>query len=126
MKKTILAFGAGQALQLVILAVALHITYADNTMLFCIIGGVAATVILGTGVVLDRIELAVKENEMDETAPLPKEIKVTNDKVEKESDAPAEGPKSGSNAQHTPKHIKLTVENPSSLMEKALAEVQNG
>ena len=88
MKKTILAFGAGQALQLVILAVALHITYADNTMLFCIIGGVAATVILGTGVVLDRIELAVKENEMDETAPLPKEIKVTNDKIEKEPPAP--------------------------------------
>ncbi len=113
-------------LQLVILAVALHITYADNTMLFCIIGGVAATVILGVGVVLDRIELAVKENEMDETAPIPKQIKVTNDKVEKESDAPAVGPKTGSNAQHTPKHIKLTVENPSSLMEKALAEVQNG
>ena len=95
MKKTILAFGAGQVLQLVILAVALHITYADNTMLFCIIGGVAATVILGTGVVLDRIELAVKENEMDETAPLPKEIKVTNDRIEKEPPAP---PKTDSNA----------------------------
>lgn len=123
MKKTIIAFGAGQVLQLVILAVALHITYADNTMLFCIIGGVAATVILGVGVVLDRIELAVKENEMDETAPIPKEIKVTNDRIEKEPPAP---PTSGSNAEHHPKHIKLTVENPSSLMEKALAEVQNG
>lgn len=122
MKKTILAFGAGQVLQLVILAVALHITYADNTMLFCIIGGVAATIILGVGVVLDRIELAVKENEMDEAAPLPKEIKVTNDKVEKIP----EPPKTDSNAEHHPKHIKLTVEDPSSLMEKALAEVQNG
>lgn len=119
MKKTILAFGAGQVLQLVILAVALHITYADNTMLFCIIGGVAATVILGTGVVLDRIELAVKENEMDETAPLPKEIKVTNDKVEKEP--------TKTDTEHKPKHIKLAVDGkPSSLMEKALAEVQNG
>lgn len=123
MKKTILAFGAGQVLQLVILAVALHITYADNTMLFCIIGGVAATVILGVGVVLDRIELAVKENEMDETAPLPKEIKVTNDKIEKIPDPP----KGGSNAEHHPKHIKLSIEGkPSRLMEAALAEVQDG
>ena len=92
-------------------------------MLFCIIGGALATVILGAGVVLDRIELAVKENDMEEAAPIPEEIKVTNDKIEKEPPAP---PKTDSNAEHHPKHIKLTVENPSSLMEKALAEVQNG
>lgn len=122
MKKTILAFVVGQVLQLVILAVALHITYTDNTMLFCIIGGVAATVILGTGVALDRIELAVQENDMDETAPLPKEIKVSNDKVEKIPDPP----KSDSNAEHKPKHIKLSIDGKSSLMEAALAEVQDG
>lgn len=124
MRKIIIAFAVGQGLQLALLGVALTITYADNTLMFCIIGGVITTAILGLGVVLDRIELAVKENDMDETAPIPKEIKVTNDKVEKEPPTP---PKSGSNAEHHPKHVKLTIEGkPSKLMEAALAEVEDG
>ena len=123
MKKTLIAFVLGQALQLVILVVAVHLTYASNTILFCVIGGVSATVILGAGVALDRIELAVRENDMEEAAPLPKEIKVTNDKVE--SDAPKKGPKTGSNA-ITPKeekHITIAFDGePSPLMVKALEE----
>lgn len=122
MNKTIIGFIAGQALQLLLLVVALKITYADSTMIFCIIGGAAATVILGAGVALDRIELAVKENEMEETAPIPKEIKVTNGKVEKESDAPKEGPKSGSNAQRPEKKITVKLEGGSPLMAKTLEE----
>ena len=123
MRKIIIAFAAGQGLQLALLGVALHMTYANDTMMFCIIGGLITTVILGVGVILDRIELAVKESDMDETAPIPKEIKVTTDKVEKIP----EPPKSGSNAEHHPKHVKLTIEGkPSSLMEAALAEVQDG
>lgn len=120
MNKTIIGFIAGQALQLLLLVVALKITYADSTMLFCIIGGAAATVILGAGVALDRIELAVKENEMEEAAPIPKEIKVSNDRIE--SDAPKTGPKSDSNAQHPEKKITLKLEGGSPLMAKTLEE----
>ena len=113
MRKIIIAFAAGQGLQLALLGVALHMTYANDTMMFCIIGGLITTVILGVGVILDRIELAVKETN----------IKVSTDKVEKI----LEPPKSGSNAERHPKHVKLTIEGkPSSLMEAALAEVQDG
>jgi len=115
MKKTLIAFIAGQALQLIILVVAVHLTYATNIVLFCCIGGGMATAVLGAGIFLDRIELAVQENDMEEAAPLPAEIKVTNDKVEKEPPKKEEG-----------KHIKIVAEKPSSLMEKALAEVGNG
>ena len=123
MKKALIAFVLGQALQVIILVVAVHLTYASNTILFCVIGGVSATIILSAGVALDRIELAVRENDMEEAAPLPKEIKVTNDMVE--SDAPKIGPKTGSNADQTKegKRIRIAFEgNPSPLMEETLKE----
>lgn len=123
MKKIIIAFVVGQGLQLIILAVALSLTYTENTMLFCAIGGGVAIAILGTGVALDRIELAVKENEMDETAPIPETIKVANDRIEKDPPSP---PKTGSNADRSNVgKIKIAFEGePSPLMAATLKEAE--
>lgn len=122
MRKIIIAFAAGQVLQLSLLGVALTMTYANDTLWFCIIGGLITTVILGVGVILDRIELAVKEKDMEETAALPEEVKVTNDRIEKDPPTP---PKTGSNADHSKegKRIRLALEGEhSTLMEETLKE----
>ena len=83
MKKVIIAFTAGQVLQLVILFAGQSLTYATNLLLFCAILGAAATLMLLLGSVLTALEAIPPEEELDEVAPIPKEIKVSNDKVER-------------------------------------------
>lgn len=84
MNKTIIGFIAGQLLQLLILVVALMLTYSTNTLLFCAIFGAASTLILMIGVMLERFEQIQKGE--DEVAPLPEEIVVTNDHVERKTE----------------------------------------
>lgn len=81
MKKTIIAFAAGQVMQLVLLFVGQSLTYSTNLLAFCAIIGIMATLMLLVGSVLASIEAI--PNEFDEVAPLPEEIKVSNDKVER-------------------------------------------
>ena len=52
MKKTIIAFIAGQAMQLVLLGVGMTITYSTNLLAFCAILGIMATLMLLIGSVL--------------------------------------------------------------------------
>ena len=81
MKKTIIAFTAGQIMQLVLLFVGQSLTYSANLLAFCAIIGIMATLMLLVGSVLASIEAI--PNEFDEVAPLPEEIKVSNDKIER-------------------------------------------
>lgn len=81
MKKTIIAFAAGQVLQLILLFVGMSLTYSTNLLAFCAIIGIMATLMLLVGSVLASIEAI--PNEFDEVAPLQEEIKVSNDKVER-------------------------------------------
>lgn len=82
MKRFIVAFTAGQALQLLILFVAQGLTYATNLFLLCAILGAAAALMLLLGSIITALE-AIPDEDMDETQPLPKELNVTNDKVER-------------------------------------------
>lgn len=86
MKKITIAFTAGQALQLVILFAGQSLTYATNLLLFCVILGAAATLMLLLGSVLTALETIPQADEMDEVAPIPKEIKVTNTTVARAED----------------------------------------
>lgn len=81
MKKTIIAFAAGQVLQLILLFVGMSLTYSANLLAFCAIIGIMATLMLLVGSVLASIEAI--PNEFDEVAPIPEEIKVSNDKIER-------------------------------------------
>ena len=81
MKKITIAFTAGQALQLVILFAGQTLTYASNLFLFCVILGAAATLMLLLGSVLTALETIPQD--IDEVPELPKEIAVSNDKVER-------------------------------------------
>lgn len=83
MKKAIIAFIAGQAMQLVLLGVGMTITYSTNLLAFCAILGILATLMLLIGSVLASLEMIPKADDMDEAAPIPDEIKVTNTKVER-------------------------------------------
>lgn len=85
MKKIIGAFTAGQMLQLLILFVGQTITYESNLMLFCAVLGVLATLMLLVGSGITSVEMSVQD--MDEAAPIPKELKVTNDRVLRDVDA---------------------------------------
>lgn len=87
MKKVIGAFIAGQALQLALLGVGMSITYSDNLLTFCAILGVLATLMLLIGSVLASIEMIPGGEDMEEAAPIPDEIKVTNTKIERVEDA---------------------------------------
>lgn len=86
MKKVIIAFAAGQALQLVILFAGQTLTYAANLFLFCVILGAAATLMLLLGSVLTALEAIPPAEELDEVPELPKEIKVTNTTVSRADD----------------------------------------
>ena len=81
MKKITIAFTAGQALQLVILFAGQTLTYASNLFLFCVILGAAATLMLLLGSVLTALETIPQD--IDEVPELPKEIAVSNDKIER-------------------------------------------
>jgi len=82
MKKTIIAFVAGQAMQLVLLGVGMTITYSTNLLAFCGILGILATLMLLIGSVLASLEM-IPQAEEDVTEPIPDGIKVTNTKVER-------------------------------------------
>lgn len=87
MKKAIIAFIAGQAMQLVLLGVGMAITYSTNLLAFCAILGIMATLMLLIGSVLASIEMIPGGEDMEETAPIPDEIKVTNTQIERVEDA---------------------------------------
>lgn len=82
MKKVIISFAAGQTLQLVILFIGMAITYTDNLLFFCAVCGIVATLMMLVGSVLSLLDVP---QDIDETAPLPEEIKVSNDKVERKT-----------------------------------------
>ena len=81
MKKITIAFTAGQALQLVILFAGQTLTYAANLFLFCVTLAAAATLMLLLGSVLTALETIPQD--IDEVPELPKEIAVSNDKIER-------------------------------------------
>lgn len=87
MKKAIIAFIAGQAMQLVLLGVGMTITYSTNLLAFCAILGILATLMLLIGSVLASIEMIPGGEDMEEAAPIPDEIKVTNTRIERVEDA---------------------------------------
>ena len=117
MKKFIVAFGMGMALTYLVLLVGLRLTYTQNIPAFVFAVDAVIMVALIIGSVGTLLETA-RETGEDEVAPLPDEIKVTNDKVEKV-------PTTGSNADHSRegKKIRIAFEGqPSSLMEETLKE----
>ena len=88
MKKFIVAFGMGMAMTYLVLLVGLRLTYTQNipAFVFAVDAVIMVALIIGSvGTLLET----VRETREDEVAPLPEEIKVTNDRVEK---APEKGP----------------------------------
>lgn len=84
MKKVIGAFTAGQALQLLILFVGQEITYETNLWLFSAVLGILATLMLLVGSAIASLEYVSRADaDIEEAAPIPDEIKVTNTKVER-------------------------------------------
>lgn len=121
MKKFIVAFGMGMAMTYLVLLVGLRLTYTQNIPAFVFAVDAVIMVALIIGSVGTLLETA-RETGEDEVAPLPEEIKVTNDRVEK---APEKGPTTDSNADHSRegKKIRIAFEGqPSSLMEETLRE----
>ncbi len=121
MKKFIVAFGMGMAMTYLVLLVGLRLTYTQNIPAFVFAVDAVIMVALIIGSVGTLLETA-RETGEDEVAPLPEEIKVTNDRVEK---APEKGPTTDSNADHSRegKRIRIAFEGqPSSLMEETLRE----
>lgn len=121
MKKFIVAFGMGMAMTYLVLLVGLRLTYTQNipAFVFAVDAVIMVALIIGSvGTLLET----TRETGEDEVAPLPEEIKVTNDRVEK---APEKGPTTDSNADHSRegKKIRIAFEGqPSSLMEETLRE----
>lgn len=121
MKKFIVAFGMGMAMTYLVLLVGLRLTYTQNIPAFVFAVDAVIMVALIIGSVGTLLETA-RETGEDEVAPLPEEIKVTNDRVEK---ATEKGPTTGSNADRSRegKKIRIAFEGqPSSLMEETLRE----
>lgn len=121
MKKFIVAFGMGMAMTYLVLLVGLRLTYTQNIPAFVFAVDAVIMVALIIGSVGTLLETA-RETGEDEVAPLPEEIKVTNDRVEK---APEKGPTTDSNVYHPRegKKIRIAFEGqPSSLMEETLRE----
>ena len=76
MKKAIIAFIAGQAMQLVLLGVGMTITYSANLLAFCAILGILATLMLLIGSVLASLEMIPKADEMEESLNDPKTVQM--------------------------------------------------
>jgi hypothetical protein len=74
-------------MQLVLLGVGMTITYSTNLLAFCAIIGILATVMLLIGSVLASLEMIPGADDMEEAAPIPDEIKVTNTRIERVEDA---------------------------------------
>lgn len=108
MKKVIFAFMAGQGLQVLLLWIALRITYSTNILGFCVVIGVVVTLALTIGSLGSLIELTTEvesaefpemkeakltdifpawglhlRKDMDEVAPIPEELEVTNDSIKR-------------------------------------------
>lgn len=83
MKKVIVSFLSGQVLQLLLLFVAQKLTYSTDVLAFCGILGALATLLLCVGSGLQLIEMTPAGDDMEETAPISKHLKVTNDRVER-------------------------------------------
>lgn len=83
MKKVIVSFLSGQALQMLLLFVAQKLTYSTNVIAFCGILGALATLLLCVGSGLQLIEMTPAGEDMEETAPINKHLKVANDRVER-------------------------------------------
>jgi len=84
MNKILGGFAAGQLLQILILYVALQLTYSANTLVFCMIIGGIATLMLCIGSGLTSIELTPPaDTDIEEAEPISKHLKVTNTNVER-------------------------------------------
>lgn len=109
MKKIILAFVSGQVLQIVILWLAMAVTYSTNLLGFCAVIGAVVTIALVLGSLGTTLEMAtqelhadfpeteeaklsdifpawglhLKKEDMEETMPIPDEIEVTNDSIKR-------------------------------------------
>ena len=84
MNKILGGFAAGQLLQILILYVALQLTYSANTLVFCMIIGGIATLMLCIGSGLTSIEMTTPaDTDMEEAEPISKHLKVTNTNVER-------------------------------------------
>ena len=81
MKKIIISFMLGQAVQLVLLWIGQGITYASNLWGFCFGLGAVVIVALCIGAAGSLIELAAQEPADEETAPLPDGLEVKNDSL---------------------------------------------
>lgn len=83
MKKVIVSFLSGQALQMLLLFVAQKLTYSTDTLFFCGILGALATVLLCVGSGLQLIEMTPAGEDMEEAAPIPEDLKITQTNVER-------------------------------------------
>lgn len=109
MEYLVAAFALGEALEILVVWLGGMITYTTNLLTLCISVGVAAIVLLAVGIYGTRVELAEKENrisfvgefpktgdaalpdilgkrkatEMEEAAPIPDELEVTNDSIKR-------------------------------------------
>lgn len=87
MKKFIVAFGMGMAMTYLVLLVGLRLTYTQNipAFVFAVDAVIMVALIIGSvGTLMENMR--VEEDE--EVAPLPDEIKVTNDRVERDEKKP--------------------------------------
>lgn len=119
MKKVIVSFLSGQALQMLLLFVAQKLTYSTDTLFFCGILGALATVLLCVGSGLQLIEMTPAGEDMEEAAPIPEDLKVTQTNVER---VPEKKHKSwGARVADAIEKGKKTAE--PSVMEQKLSEV---
>lgn len=87
MKKFIVAFGMGMAMTYLVLLVGLRLTYTQNipAFVFAVDAVIMVALIIGSvGTLMENL----KVEEDEEVAPLPDEIKVTNDRVERDEKKP--------------------------------------
>ena len=85
MKKFIVAFGMGIGMCYLVMMVGLRLTYSTNLPAFVFAVCAVVLIALIIGSVGTAMENMVTE---DEVAPLPDEIKVTNDSVERDEKKP--------------------------------------
>jgi len=83
MKKFIIAFGMGMAMSFLVMMVGLRLTYSTNIPAFVFAVDAVIMVALIVGSVGTLMENMVTDED-EEVAPIPQEIKVTNDKVERD------------------------------------------
>ena len=118
MKKFIIAFGAGMGMTLLVMMVGLRLTYTQSLPAFVF----AVDAVIMVALIVGAVGTMLEQTTEDEVAPIPANVKVTNDRVEKTPPSP---PKTDSNADRSKegKRIKFALEGEhSALMEETLKE----